>query len=61
MQFVKEIGKERVLFGSDIPFGTMKRELEKIFSLPIGDNEKEWILSKNLRKLIRRGGEEGRC
>jgi predicted TIM-barrel fold metal-dependent hydrolase len=53
MRFVEKIGKERILFGSDIPFGTMKRELQKIFSLPIGDDEKEWILSKNLKRLIR--------
>ena len=52
MRFVEEIGKERVLFGSDIPFGTMKRELEKILSLQMGDDEKEWILSKNLKRLI---------
>jgi predicted TIM-barrel fold metal-dependent hydrolase len=52
MEFIGKIGKERILFGSDIPFGTMKRELEKILSLPIGDGEREWILSKNLRRLI---------
>jgi predicted TIM-barrel fold metal-dependent hydrolase len=53
MRFVEKIGKERILFGSDIPFGEMKRELEKILSLPLGDDEKEWILSKNLRRLMR--------
>jgi predicted TIM-barrel fold metal-dependent hydrolase len=53
MRFIETIGKERILFGSDIPFGTMKRELEKILSLPVGDDEKEWILSKNLKRLIR--------
>ncbi len=52
MQFIEKIGKERILFGSDIPFGTMKRELEKILSLPIGNDVKEGILSKNLRRLI---------
>jgi predicted TIM-barrel fold metal-dependent hydrolase len=52
MRFIEKIGKERILFGSDIPFGNMKRELEKILSLPIGDDEKEWILSKNLKRLI---------
>jgi predicted TIM-barrel fold metal-dependent hydrolase len=52
MQFIEKIGKERILFGSDIPFSTMKRELEKILSLPIGDDAKEWILSKNLKCLI---------
>ena len=52
MRFVEKIGRERILFGSDIPFGTMKRELEKILSLPIGDDEKECILSKNLTGLF---------
>jgi predicted TIM-barrel fold metal-dependent hydrolase len=52
LRFVKEIGPERLLFGSDIPFGTMKNELNKVLSLPIGDTEKELILSKNVKKLI---------
>jgi len=52
MKFMDKIGHERILFGSDIPFGTMKWELEKVISLPIGDDKKEWILSKNLKRLI---------
>ena len=52
MRFIENIGHERVLFGSDIPFGTMKWELEKILSLPVGDDKKEWILCKNLKRLI---------
>ena len=52
MKFIEKIGHERILFGSDIPFGTMKWELEKVLSLPIGDDKKEWILSKNLKRLI---------
>jgi predicted TIM-barrel fold metal-dependent hydrolase len=52
MKFIDKIGHERILFGSDIPFGTMKWELEKVLSLPIGDDKKEWILSKNLKRLI---------
>jgi predicted TIM-barrel fold metal-dependent hydrolase len=51
-RFVKEIGPERILFASDIPFGNMKNELNKVLSLPIGDAEKELILSKNLKRLI---------
>ncbi len=50
-KFIEKIGHERILFGSDIPFGTMKWELEKILSLPIGDDKKEWMLSKNLKRL----------
>jgi predicted TIM-barrel fold metal-dependent hydrolase len=30
----------------------MKWELEKVLSLPIGDDKKEGILSKNLKRLI---------
>jgi uncharacterized protein len=52
MEFIEKIGYERVLFGSDIPFGTMKWELEKVLSLPIGDDKKDWILSNNLKSLI---------
>jgi predicted TIM-barrel fold metal-dependent hydrolase len=51
-RFVKEIGSERILFASDIPFGTMQNELNKVLSLPIKDAEKELILSKNLKRLI---------
>ena len=51
MKFIEKIGHKRILFGSDIPFGTMKWELEKVLSLPIGDDKKEWILSKNIERL----------
>ncbi len=53
MKFIEKIGYERILFGSDIPFGTMKWEVEKVLSLPIEDDKKEWIFSKNLKRLIR--------
>ncbi len=51
MKFIKEIRYERILFGSDIPFGTMRSELEKVLSLHIEEDKKEWILSKNLKRL----------
>jgi predicted TIM-barrel fold metal-dependent hydrolase len=53
VQFIRHIGAERLLFGSDIPFGTMKGELDKITSLPIGDEDKELILSCNIKTLLR--------
>ena len=52
MKYIDRIGHERILFGSDIPFGTMKWELEKVLSLPIVEEKKEWIFSKNLKRLI---------
>jgi len=51
--FVKTIGPERVLFGSDVPFGSMKSELSKVLSLPIPEGDKELLLSKNFIRLTR--------
>lgn len=50
-RFVQEVGAERLLFGSDIPFGTMKLELQKVLSLHLNDRELEAILGGNLRRL----------
>ncbi len=50
-RFVQEVGAERVLFGSDIPFGTMKTELQKVLSLSLSDRDQEAILGGNLRRL----------
>ncbi|MBW1721644.1 MAG: amidohydrolase family protein [Deltaproteobacteria bacterium] len=52
-EFARRIGPERILFGSDVPFGTMERELQKVLSLPLGEEAKEKILGENLRRLIR--------
>ncbi|MBA4390857.1 MAG: hypothetical protein C0399_07950 [Syntrophus sp. (in: bacteria)] len=51
LEFVHTIGPERVLFGSDVPFGSMKTELSKILTLPVPDNVKEYILFKNIIRL----------
>ena len=51
MRFIEKTEHQRILFSSDIPFGTVKLELEKVLSLLIVDDKKEWILSKNLKKL----------
>jgi predicted TIM-barrel fold metal-dependent hydrolase len=34
-EFVRTIGPERVLFGSDVPFGTMRSELSKVTGLSL--------------------------
>jgi len=51
-KFIETIGPERILFGSDIPFGTMKGELGKILSLKINIKGKELLLGGNLERLI---------
>jgi predicted TIM-barrel fold metal-dependent hydrolase len=50
-EFVKGIGAERILFGSDIPFGTMRSELHKVLALDISEEERSLILSGNLKRL----------
>ena len=51
LRFIETIGPERILFGSDVPFGSMRSELGKILSLPVSHVEKEAMLSKNMMKL----------
>jgi len=53
LEFVNTIGPQRILFGSDVPFGNMKSELSKVLTLPISDTDKELILSKNIISLTR--------
>jgi predicted TIM-barrel fold metal-dependent hydrolase len=51
LEFVKSIGAERILFGSDVPFGTMRSELRKVIALDISEEERSLILSGNLKRL----------
>jgi predicted TIM-barrel fold metal-dependent hydrolase len=49
--FVKTIGPERILFGSDVPFGSMRSELSKVLALPVSYEDKEMLLYKNFLRL----------
>ncbi len=51
-KFIRKIGPSRVIFGSDLPFGRMENELNKILTLPISDDAKDKILGKNILDLI---------
>lgn len=50
-EFVKILGPERVIFGSDIPFGSMENELSKVLDLPLNDADMERILCANILEL----------
>jgi len=52
-KFVETIGPERVIFGSDVPFGSMRSELDKILSLPLSRDDKELLLCKNIVNLAK--------
>jgi len=52
-KFVETVGPERVLFGSDVPFGSMRSELDKVLSLSISREDKEMLLFKNIIELAK--------
>ena len=50
--YINRFGYDRILFGSDFPFGYPKEELSKILNLPISQKKKEMILGHNLKRLL---------
>ena len=53
LRFVETVGPDRILFASDVPFGSMWSELSKVTTLPISDEDKEKILYKNFVRLTK--------
>jgi predicted TIM-barrel fold metal-dependent hydrolase len=56
-KMVKEVGAERVLFGSDFPCAypySINYELAKVHGLEVSERERERILWKNIMDLIER-------
>ncbi|MCX7858413.1 MAG: amidohydrolase family protein [Deltaproteobacteria bacterium] len=51
LKFCDTLGPERILFASDVPFGRMETELDKVLSLPLSHREKSLILSGNFIRL----------
>lgn len=51
--FVRTIGPERVLFGSDVPFSTMMSELPKVTTLSVSDEDKQLLLYGNINRLAK--------
>ncbi|MCQ2450982.1 MAG: amidohydrolase family protein [Clostridia bacterium] len=51
MKLIREYGTEKVLFGTDFPMWSPKSELERFMNLPLSDEEKTIILSKNALKI----------
>jgi uncharacterized protein len=60
LRFIRTIGPERILFGSDVPFSTMERELSKVLALPVPREEKELLLYVNFIRLTGFVPPEGR-
>lgn len=51
--FVKTVGADRILFGSDSPWGYPKEDIQRIRSLPITENEKQAVLGSNAVRIFR--------
>jgi len=50
--YINRYGYERIMFGSDFPFGDPQEELAKVLGLNISQEDKELILSLNLKRLL---------
>ncbi len=50
--YIERFGHERLMFGSDFPFGTPKSELRKICALNLGEEVEKAVLGQNLLKLL---------
>jgi uncharacterized protein len=50
--YVNRYGSERIMFGSDFPFGDPRYELRKILRLRLTDDQKEALIGGNVRRLL---------
>ena len=55
MDAIKFVGAANITFGTDTPYGknNLKKNISRIKSLEISDNEKKLILGENMRKLLK--------
>ncbi len=51
-RFVREVGADRILFGSDMPFVNENAQIGKILYAKISDEDKRKILGLNMEKII---------
>lgn len=54
-KIIETYGVDRVLFGTDYPMWSPKKELDYFLSLEFNDNDKRKILSENVKKLFELG------
>jgi predicted TIM-barrel fold metal-dependent hydrolase len=52
-RFLKRYGSEKLLFGSDFPFGIPSSELAKVKRLGLKDEDFENVVNANVLRLIR--------
>lgn len=52
VELCRNLSCEKIMFGTDCPWGNQKTEVERFLNVPLTDFEKELILSKNARKIL---------
>lgn len=52
VELCRVLSCDRILFGTDCPWGDQKAEVDRFMNLPLTDSEKELILSNNARKIL---------
>lgn len=52
LRIIQDHGADRILFGTDSPWGDQKQYLEMLHELPLFDDEKELILEKNASEIL---------
>jgi uncharacterized protein len=52
LHYINKYGSDRILFGSDFPFGSPEYELEKILGLPLPETQIDAIIGNNLKRLL---------
>src|SRR5258708_39464938 len=50
---VRELGADRVIYGSDVPGRSFASQLAKVLGADVPDEAKELILAGNLKRLLR--------
>jgi uncharacterized protein len=50
--YISNYGHERIMFGSDFPFGDPYRELQKVLQLSLPDEQKAAIIGGNIQRLL---------
>jgi hypothetical protein len=50
---VRELGAERVIYGSDIPGRSFGSQLAKVMGARIGESERELVLAGNLKRILK--------
>jgi len=51
-EVARELGADRLIFGSNSPVSTVEVELAKVDALNLAPEEREWVLGKTMLKLL---------